>query len=417
MHWNLPRIPAGRRLITVSGLVAFTLTWGVDLAVFVTRPAPFGTPAGWLPVLVTGPLAALAAVGLPRSAALAAVGLPRSVDLSRRVAGVVTLSVGVTVWSLVAPPEPRWWGALETCGLLFLTVRTAADIRRPATAVACTVALGVTILLLPLRAGSLGAFVVGGYILTVALAVCVAIGCALRSLEARRERAVRDVRQAERLALARDLHDLIAHHMTGIIVQANAALTIQTASPDRVPPILRNIAHSGTQTLDSMRRLVRVLREDDHTALRSGDLLTELADLVSTHSAAGGDDAPSRLDITAAARTSRLGPEIEITVQRLVQEALTNVRRHAPGAGTTVHLDTDGTGLLVTVTNTTPAHHAAAPAGGRGGFGLLGVRERVEALDGTFRAGPVPHGGWQVQAVFPLATTAGATAGGDQPPR
>ncbi|WP_177262156.1 sensor histidine kinase [Streptomyces sp. cf124] len=391
MKWNLTRIPDATRLITISGLVAFALTWTVELATIVSRPEPFANASNWLPVLVSGPLIALAGSGLPRS-----------IDLRGRIACAVLLSLTVTVWSLIAPPDPRWWGALESCGLFFLTVRAAADIRRPATALAYTAVLCATVLLLPLRAASLGVFVAGGYVLTVALAICVAIGCALRALESRRERAVRDVRQAERLAIARDLHDLIAHHMTGIIVQANAALTIQTTAPDQVPPLLRNIASSGTETLESMRRLVRVLREDNHAALRTGDLVTELADLVSAHCASGGDDTVARVEVAAAARTARLSPEVELAVQRLVQEALTNVRRHAPGARTTVQLDADSAGLLVDVTNTAPVRHAATPTGGRGGFGLLGVRERVEALDGTFRVGPVPHGGWQVHAVFPL---------------
>ncbi|MFB7493705.1 sensor histidine kinase [Streptomyces sp. NPDC056161] len=245
------------------------------------------------------------------------------------------------------------------------------------------------------------------------LAVCIAAGCAAHALEVRRERAVHDVRQAERLALARDLHDLIAHHMTGIIVQANAALTIRATAPEKVDPILRTISRSGTETLESMRRLVRVLREDNHAALRPGDLLTELADLVSAHSA-DGDDTPARLDVTAAARTAHLSPEVEVSVQRLVQEALTNVRRHAPGARATVHLDADRAGVRVTVTNTAPHRKAAAPAGGCGGFGLLGLRERVEALDGTLDTGALPHGGWQVRAAFPAAAPAGQLLHADQ---
>ena len=406
MDWKLLLNPAAGRLLKISSLIAFLLTWTADLALLSRSPDPYGSPTTWLPVYVTGPLVGLLALGRPRSAGLV-----------KRVVAAVTISLAMTVWTMVEPSGLGWWGALETAGLLVLVVHTTGYAWRPGLATAYTLTVIVAILAVPLRSGSRGAFAAGGYVLTIALAICVVIGCAIRSLEVRRERAVHDVRQAERLALARDLHDLIAHHMTGIIVQANAALTIKATAPDKVEPILREITRSGTETLESMRRLVRVLREDNHAALRPGDLLTELADLVSAHSTAAGDATPAQLEVTAAARTARLGPEVELSVQRLVQEALTNVRRHAPGARTTVHLDVDRAWLEVTVTNTAPGHRAAVPAGGRGGFGLLGLRERVEALDGTLRTGALPHGGWQVQAAFPLAVPTDTTLQADRPRR
>ncbi|WP_280876084.1 sensor histidine kinase [Streptomyces pseudovenezuelae] len=406
MDWKLLLNPAAGRLLKISSLIAFILTWAADLALLSRSPDPYGSPTTWLPVFVTGPLVGLLALGRPRSAGLV-----------KRVVGAVTISVAMTVWTMFEPSDLGWWGALETAGLLVLVVHTTGYAWRPGLATAYTLAVIAVILAVPLRSGSRGAFAAGGYVLTIAVAICVVIGCAVRSLEVRRERAVHDVRQAERLALARDLHDLIAHHMTGIIVQANAALTIKATAPDKVEPILREIARSGTETLESMRRLVRVLREDNHTALRPGDLLTELADLVSAHSTASGDATPAQLEVTAAARTARLSPEVELSVQRLVQEALTNVRRHASGARTTVHLDVDRAWLEVTVTNTAPRHKAAVPAGGRGGFGLLGLRERVEALDGTLGTGALPHGGWQVQAAFPLAVPADTTLQADRPGR
>ncbi|MGW3495327.1 sensor histidine kinase [Streptomyces sp. NPDC001020] len=395
MDWHLPLTPGIRRLVTVSGLFAFALIWTTDIVLLNRSADPFGSPTTWLPLLVTGPLTVLAVLDTPWSP-----------SLDRRVAIIVAISLALTAWSLVEPRGLAWWGALETSGLLFLTIRTTAHAGRPATAAAWTIAICVDVLLLPLRTRSWSTFVAGGYVLTVALAICVTMGCAIRALEARRERTAREVRQAERLALARDLHDLIAHHMTDIIVQANAALTIHTVAPDKVEPILHNIARSGTETLASTRRLVRVLREDSRIALRPGDLLTELADLVSAHSAAAHDDAgAARLEATAAGRTAHLSPEVEVTVHRLVQESLTNVRRHAPGTRTVVHLDAEPAWLRVTVTNTPPARASTAPAGGRGGFGLLGLRERVEALDGTLHAGPLPGGGWQVRATLPLVAS------------
>ncbi|WP_162600144.1 histidine kinase [Streptomyces sp. CS131] len=379
--------------MTASLLVAFTLTWFADIAVLTSSNDPFGSPTTWLAPLVTGPLIALAVPDTPWSP-----------PLGRRVPFVLVVSVTLTVWSVLQPPALHWWGALETAGLLGLTIRITGHPGRASTAAAWTVAISVAVLLLPLRSGGKQTFIAGSYVLIIALAVGITIGCAIRTLEARRQRTAHDVRQAERLALARDLHDLIAHHMSGIIVQANAALAIRTTAPDQVEPILRNIAHSGTQTLESMRRLVRVLREENHTALRPGDLLTELADLVSAHCAATGQDTgTAMLEASAAARTAHLSPEVEISAHRAVQEALTNVRRHAPGARTTVRLDADADRLRITVANTAPPGGTAQTAG-RGGYGLLGLRERMEALDGTLEAGPLPGGGWQLTAVLPLTT-------------
>ncbi|MGW1564267.1 sensor histidine kinase [Streptomyces sp. NPDC002144] len=387
--------PHVRRLITLSGLLACALTWLADIAVVRSASMTFGT--AWLPVVATGPLIALAVAETRWSP-----------SLGKSVAAAVSPSLALTAWSLIAQSTMAWWGALETLGLLCMALRATAQSGRSAAAVAETVLISVTVLLLPLRAGSWQAFTSGGYVLTVALAIFITLGYTIRALQTQRERTAREVRYGERLALARDLHDLIAHHVTGIIVQANAALSIQSAAPDKIDPILRNIAQAGAETLESTRRLVHVLREESNTPLRPGDLLVALGELVSAHCAAAspgsGPDEPetAHLKATAAARGARLRPEAETSVRRVVQEALTNVRRHAPDAHTVVRLDADTARLRVTVTNTPPHPRALTPAGDRGGFGLLGLQERIEALDGTLRAGPLPDGGWEVSAALPL---------------
>ncbi|MFF7791463.1 ATP-binding protein [Streptomyces sp. NPDC007991] len=98
-------------------------------------------------------------------------------------------------------------------------------------------------------------------------------------------------------------------------------------------------------------------------------------------------------------------------MHRVVQEALTNVRRHAPGAVVAVWVDVDGHRLRVEVHNTAPAARHAGPVGGRGGFGLVGLRERVEAVEGALTAAPTAGGGWRVIADFPVpAAVAGSPA-------
>ncbi|GEC03543.1 hypothetical protein SSP24_11980 [Streptomyces spinoverrucosus] len=217
------------------------------------------------------------------------------------------------------------------------------------------------------------------------------------------------VRQNERLELARDLHDFVAHHVTGIIVHANAALMIQETSPEQVKPLLEGTSRAGGETLDSMRRLVRVLREDDHQTARPGELLTELDRLVS---AFAGHGTEARLDVGDAVHGIRLAPEVETSVHRVVQEALTNVRRHAPGTDAAVRLELDAPGQLrVEVRNTAPAVRATVPTGGRGGYGLVGLHERVEAVEGSLTSGRTADGGWCVSAAFPvLAAVEGSSA-------
>ncbi|MDI3409027.1 sensor histidine kinase [Streptomyces cavernicola] len=392
MYSTFPFSPGMRRLFSVAALVVLALTWFADFGVLFLRP---GAPASgmavtsWIPAFITGPLAALT---LPDNRWLPA--------LTRRAVLVAAVSVALSCVCLFIPQDGAGWGFLETVALLLLIIRVLAQVQ-PAQAAAWVIApLVAAVLMLPLRDRSQDTLVVGAYVLTLLLAVCVTLGSALRAQEARRQRAVHDVRQAERLALARDLHDLVAHHMTGIIVQANAARTVHATAPDKVEPILESITRAGTETLASMRRLVRVLREYDHDALLPGDLLAELGELTAEFARHNPDSPPVRLEVTAAARSTRFSPEAEASVHRVVREALTNVHRHAPGQHATVRLDATPDWLLVTVTNTLPSH-PAGPAGGRGGLGLIGLQERIEALDGTFRAGPSGRGQWRVTARLP----------------
>ncbi|MEU9151498.1 histidine kinase [Streptomyces sp. NPDC048417] len=389
MDWKLPFSPLVRRLLTGAALLALALTWVVDL-VALYQPAGASAPIRWLPVFVTGPLAVLA---LPDTR--------RSPSLTARAVGVAAMSAVLTCVCLSVSGRVANWGLLETLALLFLIVRVLAGTESDRTTAWTVAALVAAVLMLPLRGRTVATLVAGQYVLTVALSLAVLIGCFLRAMEARRQRAVQDVRYAERLALARDLHDLIAHHMTGIIVQANAARTVHAIAPEKVDPALEAIARSGTETLESMRRLVRVLREDNHQALRPADLLSGLGDLVTTFSGRRTDAPAARFEAGAAARTSRFSPEVETSVYRVVQEALTNVHRHAPGERVVVRLDADPDWLHVTVTNSLAHRRTGSPAGGQSGLGLIGLRERIEALDGEFWAGAVDPAQWEVRASVP----------------
>ncbi|MET9553251.1 histidine kinase [Streptomyces sp. NPDC006645] len=350
---------------------------------------------GWLLPLLSGPVAAVL-LQLPY----------RWLSLERRAWAAACGSLAVTAVMALRDLKPGGvWGMLESLCLLILIARTCRQAERPY----ATVALGIAVLLGPLRLNGPGALA-GSYSLAFAVAAMVAIGCYLRVQDRNQARAMDSVRQAERMELARDLHDFVAHHVTGIVVQANAGLAVRATAPEHIEPILESIQKSGMETLDSMRRLVRVLREVDGTPQRPGELLAELAGLVSGFGG-GEDGSDATLSVTAPARSSRLAPEVELSVHRVVQESLTNARRHAPGTVVAVRVDTEDGRLRVEITNGPSAGPPApSPVGGRGGFGMVGLQERVAAVEGLLEAGRTPDGGWRVVGVFPVLETAGSAA-------
>ncbi|MER6789578.1 histidine kinase [Streptomyces sp. NPDC000658] len=395
MEPDSPLPPPLRRAITASLCAVLALVWLFDLVSYYN---PQGHWSNWLP-LASGPLAAAALLlparrpGPERRASVAALGS-------------LALTVGMCAY---APLTSGTWGMLETVALVVLLARTARRVERPAAALTLSAALAVAVITMPLRGGVEDLFLRYSFVLTFVVAGAAGLAGYLRLLDARRARAVASVRHNERLELARDLHDFVAHHVTGIVVHANAALMIQETSPEQIKPLLEGISRAGGETLDSMRRLVRVLREDDRQAARPGELPTELKRLVSAFTENG---TTATLDIAPEVREIRLAPEVETSVHRVVQEALTNVRRHAHGADVVVRLELDSQGRLrVEARNTAPQTRATGPVGGRGGFGLVGLRERVEAVEGSLTSGRTADGGWCVSAAFPvLAAVEGSSA-------
>ncbi|MEC3916807.1 sensor histidine kinase [Nocardia sp. CDC160] len=293
------------------------------------------------------------------------------------------------------------WGAMESWALLALLVLTAWRAEPLRVAVGLCAVLGLAVIVAPLRQIGFGWWMEAEIIaFAAAVAAALTFGGYLRSLDVRRGRAIAQVRQTQRLELARDLHDFVAHHVTGIVVQAQAAQTIWRSQPEQVAGILAAIEKSGVETLDSMRRLVQVMREEESATVRPGELHADLADLVADFGRLGGVHAT--ITVTDAARRAHLAPEVATSVHRVVQEALTNVRRHAASAEVvSVELDRCEDTLNVLVRNSS-ARERAIPVGGSGGLGLLGLRERVDAVGGSLTAGPMVGGGWNVLARFPI---------------
>lgn len=202
----------------------------------------------------------------------------------------------------------------------------------------------------------------------------------------------------ERSRIARELHDVIGHEVTVIALQADAAAAALAKAPERAAAPVEAIRRSATEALAEMRRVVGMLRAAEEEDLHPQPGLDDVADLVEQSRAAG-----ARVALTLRPPARATHASVELAAYRLVQEALTNARRHAPGAPVDVRIVGDDAAVLVEVVNrssgTVPAPRRSADGSG---FGLVGMRERVRLLGGRLDAGPVDGGGYALTARLPL---------------
>ena len=208
--------------------------------------------------------------------------------------------------------------------------------------------------------------------------------------------------RAERARIARELHDVVAHHISMISVQAESARLTVPDMPAAGGRRLSAIGDTARAALTEMRRLLGVLREDTDgsaVALRPQPGLGQLNDLLDEAREATGSG--TRLILTG--RPVSLDPGVELAAYRIVQEALTNCRRHAPGAAVDVELEYRPTELRMLIRDDGPGGGAigSGATGSAGGHGLLGMRERASAVGGRLRSGPGRSGGFLVEAVLP----------------
>src|SRR4051812_33328315 len=229
----------------------------------------------------------------------------------------------------------------------------------------------------------------GGFGVLVAAA---AGGAAFRYRAESRRRAFEQVRSQERVGLARELHDMVAHHVSAIAVQAQAGRAMAGQRPEAALEALAAIEGEASQTLAEMRAMVRVLRDG---APAEYTPQPGVADLVSL---ARRDPVPV-VDVELAGDVAGLQPQVDAAVYRLAQEALTNALRHARNASRVEIRVVEGAGRLRLRVTDDGQIDPARPAGR--GFGLLGMTERAQLLGGTLRAGPAPEGGWAVDAELP----------------
>ncbi|MFC8519429.1 sensor histidine kinase [Streptomyces sp. NPDC057257] len=283
--------------------------------------------------------------------------------------------------------------------LLFVAVRHCP----PLQVLPCAALVGAALLATPVRyylsvRGDALGFLAAGLALTSLVA---GLAGYVRSLDYRRTVTRDETRRAERLAMAADLHDFVAHHVTGILVQTQMARMMAAGQPEDLDPVLVGIERAATEALASMRRTVGVLR----------DTGPEAADRRPVGDLAGLDDLTERFAGPGQKVTLHrdiglpddLPHEVQAAAFRVVQEALTNVRRHAADATEiTIALSRDGDRLTVTVTDDGQGAVQLPDAARGGGFGLIGLTERVSALGGELRAGPRATHGWEVRGSFPI---------------
>ncbi|TRW47408.1 sensor histidine kinase [Georgenia yuyongxinii] len=224
-----------------------------------------------------------------------------------------------------------------------------------------------------------------------------ALGAAVRYRTKIRIRDIDHAKAREREQLARELHDTVAHHVSGIAIQAQAGRAIAASHPERAIEALATIEDAATRTLTELRAMVGVLRAPQDTELAPQPGVADLDRL------AGGVEAP-HVQVTLSGELEDLSPAVGAAVYRLAQESITNARRYARQATrVSVVVVGDAEGVRLTVDD----DGAPSTAGGRtAGYGLVGMRERATLLGGWLRAGPTADRGWRVEAMLPRGGSA-----------
>jgi signal transduction histidine kinase len=377
----------GPLVAEIAALVVLVVADSVSLF---GAPAASGLAAGLFTAVVPGFGPAAAVLALLRRWPVARIGLLGGI--------VVAISLLNTALGFVLPhgSDHRTPGLTETLAIALLV---GAGCRRlgPYAAAGLAVAGGVAMTAAPVLRYGVGSSLA---LLAVPAALLwggsLAVGLMLRDADDHRRAARAEARTAERLRLARELHDFVAHHVTGIVVRAQAARVVAAGSGGPDADVYREIEEAGSDALTAMRRLVGMLRTDTPVPTAAG-IRAAVLDASSGHDGVTAD-LPDELDRLAPA------PEVITTVHRVVLEALTNVRRHAPEAADVrvearVQHDPAADVLVLEVVNDGVGDSSAE---GGGGYGLVGMAERVTALGGTLRAGAESGRSWRITVRLPL---------------
>ena len=360
--WDLPLVGALVVSSLLEGLLREDVVW---------RPLAIVVSIGLAPLLLwrrTHPLACV----------VVAFGTGMGLGVASLVAGVPSIGLITMIYILVLVYALVRWGSGRE------------------------IAIGLTVVLVAAAFGmatdntGIGDVIGGSAVLLAA----VADGAAFRYRAESWRRALEQIRNTERVGLARELHDTVAHHVSAIAIQAQAGRALAGARPEAALEALSVIEGEASRTLAEMRGMVRVLREGAPAEYAPQPGVTDLPAL------ARRGPAPV-VEVELRGDLATLPLPVDAAVYRIAQESLTNALRHARNASRVEIRVAEESGLVrlrVSDDGETDPTRPPSP-----GFGLLGMTERVELLGGSLRAGPAPGGGWTVDAELPTAeTSAGA---------
>ena len=226
-----------------------------------------------------------------------------------------------------------------------------------------------------------------------------ALGWAVRSQHGARERRLEQVKSEERVLLARELHDTVAHHVSAIAIQAQAGRALAATSPSSPLEALEVIEVEASRTLAEMRAMVRVLRNEAPVDYAPQPGVADLERL------SGASPAGPRVEVRVSGDLAALPAAIDAAVFRIAQEAVTNALRHARNA-TLIDVRVAGDQSTVSLVVRDDGDPGAADPAPEAGFGLTGMVERALLLGGACRAGPCPGRGWAVSATLPRQVSA-----------
>jgi signal transduction histidine kinase len=294
-------------------------------------------------------------------------------------------------------------GQLEP--LLFEVSLLAFVVARAAASTAAAVALGLLAVLAPVAASVIqdpSEIAVGIWIMGIVFPwafgrAAARQGDLVAQLQATRRELAQQALLVERRRIARDVHDFVGHGLAAVMLQVTSARHVLHRDPAAAEEALRSAEEVGRRSMRELRRTVALLRSDDEAAVRPPvPTVSEIAAVV--------DDARSgglAVELRMRGDDSAIAPAVGVALYRIAQEALANAARHAPRARTVLALEVRDRRACLVAETTGPT--VAAPAGEaeRGGYGLIGMRERAATLGGELTAGPTPRG-WLVSCTIPL---------------
>ncbi|MEU1226864.1 sensor histidine kinase [Streptomyces sp. NPDC005828] len=387
------RHPTGVDVFWAVVLLGFSLLWVGTTYPTVDHPVAYGVIAALFSLVVALRRRA------PEKMLILAVALGVAQLAFDLVPFMADFAMLVIIFTVAAHDGPRWASRLALVG--GLSASTLSQIRWP------------------LEAQNSGAAkVFFAIIMTVPFVLAWVLGDSLRTrrayfaqleerasrLEQEREAQAKVAVAAERARIARELHDVVAHNVSVMVVQADGAAYVMDSSPETAKQALETISTTGRQALAEMRRLLGILRTGEHQ--EAGEYVPQpdvgqIEDLVEQVRGAG-----LTVDFAIEGSPRPLPSGVELTAYRIVQEALTNTRKHGgPDVGASVRLVyfDDGLGLLVEDDGRGAPQEMYEDGGADGrGHGLIGMRERVGMVGGTLDAGPRPGGGFRISALLPL---------------